>query len=150
MSMLGTQTANTSQDNFKRRFFRALILGARLKAALSFVVGPYLLICLISWVDRGGSFWGPEFSFFQDVVLWVLFLLGGRLWDLQQRANETQEQTKGIAEKLGELQQALDLKLGAVQGSLGDRVLQIKGISLDITEQLSAVERKIDAITRRA
>lgn len=147
MSMLGTQTAKTNQGNFMRRFFRALIPGARSKAELSFILGPYLLVCWITWLN-GDSFLERRFSFFEYFVLCVLFVLGGRLWDLQQKANETEEHAKGLVEKLEEFQKALDLKLGAVQGSLADRVLQIKGISLDITEQLSAVERKIDAIMR--
>jgi len=37
-----------------------------------------------------------------------------------------------------------------LKGTLGDRLFQIKGVSLDITERLSAIERKIDARERAA
>jgi len=145
--MPGPKTAKTTQtplDGFFKRFFRALIGNERSQAAVSLILGPYLIACLITWWGRG-SFWGPEFSFFEDLLVCVLFVLGGRLWDLQRKAEKADEQTRGISEKLGELQRALDLK-----GALGDRLLQIKGVSLDITVQLSDVERKIDAIQRQS
>jgi len=122
---------------------------------MSIVLGPYLFVCLIGWWDRD-SFWGPNFSFFEQVLVCMLFVLGGRLWDLQHIAEMAEERTNGLAEKLeqrtnglaetlADLQQELDLK----QGTLADRLLQIKGVSLDITEQLSAVERKIDLMGRQ-
>jgi hypothetical protein len=156
--MPGPTTAKTIQGTsrwrFFKRFFRALTGDERYQAAVTLVLGPYLFTCLISWWDHG-AFWGPKPSFFENLLVCMLFVLGGRFWDLQHKAEKAREQTQEIAEMLAGFQQALDLKMGEVQGALdpkgalGDRLFHIKGVSLDITEQLSAIERKIDVIERR-
>jgi hypothetical protein len=147
-SMPEPRTAKKNQGTSRwrsfKKYFLARLVDNRFQAEASIVLGPYLFVCLIGWWDRD-SFWGPKFSFFEEMLVCVLFVLGGRLWDLQHKAETTEEKTKGLAEKLSELQRELDLK----QGALGERLLQIKGVSLDITEQLSAVERKIDLIARQ-
>jgi hypothetical protein len=101
--------------------------------------GPFVIAYVLTWSDRDS-----RFSFFQYMLVFVLLELGGRLWELKHHAEQQEQrltQLQGtIALRLREVQDALD-----VMGGLGDRLLQIKGVSLDITEQRSAIERKIDS-----
>ncbi len=124
-----------------KRTFHALIGDKRERAALSFVLLPFLFVSFVTWGDRG-SFWPQKLSFLEGAFFCVMLVLGGRLWDLQHKADKTEEQAQHITEKLGELQRALDLN-----GALGDQLLQIKAVLLDVTEQLCAVEHKIDSLS---
>jgi hypothetical protein len=139
-SMLGlTTTTNNASSLWRtlKTWFRAVSGdGDRFQAALSLIVGPYLIVCLATWPHRG-SFAGPELSFFEELLLFVLFVMGGRLWDLHRKAEKSNE-------NLAELQRALDVKLAEMQKTLGDRLIQIKGVSLDLSEQLSAIVRTVD------
>ncbi len=115
--------------------------------AVSLLFWPYLFTSLITWWDRG-SFWAPKFSFFEILFACVMYVLGGRLWDLHHKAND---QADGMAE----LKSTLEGTLAKVQ-QLGERLSEVgrqidtaKRVSLDITEQLAAVEHKIDAIECR-
>jgi len=64
-----------------KRLFHALIGSQRFQAEMSIVFGPYLFVCLIGWRDCD-SFWGPKFSFFEQVLLCVLFVLSPSPRDL--------------------------------------------------------------------
>ena len=59
---------------------------------------------------------------------------------------------QGMAQKLAEIQRTLDLNgvLRDELAAIGRKIDTLKGISLDITEQLSAVEHTIEGKERDA